>query len=404
MYYERQKKIAIISAIIVVVFIVGICSVSAINAGKRKAVNDNSSQEEWYEVTVYKSTEGLLTCTDLDMQKEEDENKLILTAKAGDVISLDILPDDGRLYSSSEVRDEKAGYILVSEEKPDNTAPNEKRISFTMPKSNVTVNIYYMEDFTATDNLNEPEDGEESKSPYNITIKGMTKKIKKSYRGYFDEEDFIRAVGNWFGMGNAASDYSKVTKATFTGEKYEEDTEDTISHYLYFNDEQEWKILATFEFATKTYQFVDIRQKEKEEAEIAAKKAQQEKEKNAAVTPKPTTSAGSSQPDDRSSGGDSSPGVSYTEPVQESQEDIQEIELSIVNVSSRFLEFVGNEEAFYTAVHDYLSGLGFTGAVTGEFDDFVLDQEKGLAEFTILLGESGAVYGVYDQSNGEFSF
>lgn len=398
MYYQKQKRFMIVIAASLLVFIVLVCSVSAIKAGKKKA--DVGEEEERYLVTVYKSTEGLITCED-ELEKEEDDNKLILQAKEGENIILDILPDEGKLYSNAEVMDEKAGYILLSEEKSDGTVENEKRISFIMPAGNVTVNVNYVNDLSANDEEDEAEDDQEEEQLYHITVQGMTKKIEKTYRGYYDEEDFVRAIGNWFGMISAASDYYNVTKATFTDEKYDKDTENTVSHYLYFNDDKEWKILATFDFTSKTYQFVDIRQKEKEEAQIAAKRAEQEKKNT--PTPVPTEATANIQSGGSYSNSDS-PTISDTEPQQESYETEESIELSISNVSSIFLEFVGSQDVFHEAVSEYLFGLGFTGRVNGKFEEFTLDEEKGEAHFVISLGKSGAVYGTYDRSTGAYGF
>lgn len=398
MYYQKQKRLMIVIAASLLVFIVLVCSVSAIKAGKEKA--EAGEEEARYLVTVYKSTEGLITCED-ELEKEEDDNKLILQAKEGENIILDILPDEGKLYSNAEVMDEKAGYILVSEEKSDDAAENEKRISFIMPAGNVTVNVNYVNDLSANDEENEAEDHQEEEQLYHITVQGMTKKIEKTYRGYYDEEDFVRAIGNWFGMISVASDYYNVTKATFTDEKYDKDTENTVSHYLYFNDDKEWKILATFDFTSKTYQFVDIRQKEKEEEQIAAKRAEQE-QKN---TPTPVpTEATANIPSGGSYSNSDSPTISDTEPQQESYETEESIELSISNVSSTFLEFVGSQDVFHEAVSEYLFGLGFTGRVEGKFEEFTLDEEKGEAHFVISLGKSGAVYGTYDRSTGVYGF
>ena len=400
MYYQKQKRLMIVIAASLLVFIVLVCSVSAIKAGKKKA--DVGEEEERYLVTVYKSTEGLITCED-ELEKEEDDNKLILQAKEGENIVLDILPDEGKLYSNAEVMDEKAGYILLSEEKSDGTVENEKRISFIMPAGNVTVNVNYINDLSANDEKDEAEDDQEEEQLYHITVQGMTKKIEKTYRGYYDEEDFVRAIGNWFGMISVASDYYNVTKATFTDEKYDKDTENTVSHYLYFNDDKEWKILATFDFTSKTYQFVDIRQREKEEAQIAAKRAEQEQKNTATPTPVPTEAA-ANIPSGGSYSNSDSPTISDTEPQQESYETEESIALSISNVSSIFLEFVGSQDVFHEAVSEYLFGLGFTGRVNGKFEEFTLDEEKGEAHFVISLGKSGAVYGTYDRSTGAYGF
>lgn len=401
-YYQKQKKIMLVAVVGLLAFIIIVCSVSAIKAGKKEEVK--GEEIERYLVTIHKSTEGLITCLDDDQIKEEDDNKLVLEAEEGEKIILDVLPDDKKLYLGSEVMDENAGFILVSEESPEGCQENEKRISFTMPASDLTVMVNYMDDFTVPDS-DEEEDiqaDQEEELPYDITVKGMTKKIEETYRGYYDETDFIRSIGNWFGMVSLASDYHDVSKVTFTNEKYKKDTKDTVSHYLYFNDDKDWKILATFEFTTKTYQFVDIRQQEKEEAQISAKRAEMEKQNTPTPTPTPTASASASTPN--SNTGNNAPTASYTEPQQQQSESEEEIELSITDVSSAFLDFVGNEEVFHTAVSEYLFGLGFTGKVNGKFIEFTLDEEKGEAQFVISLGESGAVYGTYDQSSGTYGF
>lgn len=385
----------IVIAVILLAFIVIVCSVSAIKASKEEA--EAVEDETRYLVTIYKSTEGLITSENDMMKKEEDENKLILEAAEGEKVILDILPDEGKLYSSSEAMDEKAGYILLSEENLNDAAENEKRVSFTMPAGNVTVNVNYINDFSVND---EAEEDQEDDSLYHITVKGMTKKIEKTYRGYYEEDDFIRAIGNWFGMVSVASDYYNVKEITFTSEKYDQDTDDTISHYLYFNDDKEWKILATFEFSSKMYQFTDIRQKEKEEAQIAAKRKEQEKKNTPTPTPASSATTGNVQNGGSyMSGG--SPATSDT--IQQGNVSEEGIELSILNVSSTFLDFVGSQEFFHTAVSDYLFGLGFTGKVQGNFEEFTLDQEKGEAQFVISLGDS-AVYGTYDKSTGIYGF
>ena len=146
---------------------------------------------------------------------------------------------------------------------------------------------------------------------------------------------------------------------------------------------------------------MDIRQKEKEEAQIAAKRAEQEKKNT--PTPVPTEAA-ANIPSGGSYSNSDSPTISDTEPQQESYETEESIALSISNVSSTFLEFVGSQDVFHEAVSEYLFGLGFTGRVDGRFEEFTLDEEKGEAHFVISLGKSGAVYGTYDRSTGAYGF
>ena len=148
---------------------------------------------------------------------------------------------------------------------------------------------------------------------------------------------------------------------------------------------------------------MDIRQREKEEAQIAAKRAEQEQKNTATPTPVPTEAV-ANIPSGGSYSNSDSPTISDTEPQQESYETEESIELSISNVSSIFLEFVGSQDVFHEAVSEYLFGLGFTGRVNGKFEEFTLDEEKGEAHFVISLGKSGAVYGTYDRSTGAYGF
>ena len=112
----------------VVLLVALICGISFMKADRR----EEKAEKPTYTVTVYKSLDGLVTCTNDEMVDTEDTSKLLLKAHGDEEVTLNVLADEGKRYAGTEVMDDTATSISVSENAQ---SANEEEISFTMPKA-----------------------------------------------------------------------------------------------------------------------------------------------------------------------------------------------------------------------------------------------------------------------------
>lgn len=390
-YYKKQKLFFACLIAGILLFVVVVCGVFFMRSGGPGA----AKEEKKYTVTVYKSQDGLVTAADEKQKAEDDETKLILKVAAGENVGLDVKANEGKVFSRADVTDANALTLTTSE---NSQADGEERISFTMPKSNVTVNIFYLSDL-----------GEESSdltpTLSGIEIFGLTEAIRNSYDGHFDQEEFVQAVISWFGISNAVSEYHNVYKLTFLEEEYDTGSSDSVANYFYFNDDQDWKILSVYDIPSHSYTFTDIRKKAQEDAAQKAKMEEEERQRQAqlalTVTPMPT---GAPVSDPAAPVLQENNGNGYTGAAENTQPQQITVEstFDIVDVSTVFLQYVGGEEIFYNTVSDYVFGKGLTGIITGTFTEYTIDPEKEQASFIISMSTGAAIQGTYSKDSGNF--
>ena len=82
----------------------------------------------------------------------------------------------------------------------------------------------------------------------------------------------------------------------------------------------------------------------------------------------------------------------------------QTITFDILRVSKVFLDYTGDQEAFYSQAFDYVLSKGMTGSITGTMSSYKIDSEKKKATIEIKLNNGKSFKGKYDKKENKFSF
>ena len=200
----------------------------------------------------------------------------------------------------------------------------------------------------------------------------------------FEEEKFLQQLGDALHMDSARSVYRSVTDVTFSTERYSGEADaNKVFHYIYFNDDPEWKVLATYDVQQDAYSFTE----EKPEAQITA-----------GGSPQGTTQG-------TQAGGAASAPSSYL-PSGGSSQPVQQVTISLdlLSVSTAFLDYVGGEEVFYQKAFDYVVQSGLTGAITGTMNNYEIDANAGKANIQITLSTGQNLNAIYNKQKNSFQF
>ncbi|MCD8012445.1 MAG: hypothetical protein LUG99_04615 [Lachnospiraceae bacterium] len=76
----------------------------------------------------------------------------------------------------------------------------------------------------------------------------------------------------------------------------------------------------------------------------------------------------------------------------------------ILSVSTVFLSYVGDQDAFYQAAFDYILNKGCSGSITGTMSSYEIDPENKTATIRIMLSTGGTITGTYDKAANTYSF
>jgi hypothetical protein len=227
--------------------------------------------------------------------------------------------------------------------------------------------------------------------PYGLTLHGLTADIITSYNGEFDDTWFLQQLGDALHIDMESSAYHNVTDVTFSKEDYAGDKDaDKVYHYIYFNDDPDWKLLSTYYMKDNAYVFTLVAQE------------QPESETNTLM---PGEAAGTGT---AGSAGTGSGTVTYSAPTSGtsggSNSEPVETSFDILSVSTNLVAFCGGKEDFYQACFDYVIESGKTGVIVGTMSGFEIDPEEKKADFKISLNIGGAITGTYDKGKNKFSF
>jgi hypothetical protein len=227
--------------------------------------------------------------------------------------------------------------------------------------------------------------------PYGLTLHGLTADIITSYNGEFDDTWFLQQLGDALRIDMESSAYHNVTDVTFSKEDYAGDKDaDKVYHYIYFNDDPDWKLLSTYYMKDNAYVFTLVAHE------------QPESETNTLM---PGEAAGTGT---AGSAGTGSGTVTYSAPTSGtsggSNSEPVETSFDILSVSTNLVAFCGGKEDFYQACFDYVIESGKTGVIVGTMSGFEIDPEEKKADFKISLNIGGAITGTYDKGKNKFSF
>ena len=385
MYKKKDRNslyitIAVILAVITLLIVLGI-----INRNRRRNVpEDTTNITASHEILIYKAVGGNIEF-DENYLVEENDSEVHLKAKEDEMITMLVTPLAGRTFSDLKIND--ASNITREENYLVNDAAgNSKRINFVMPHTDIIMNFSFSR-IEQTEKQTEPvqEETQEEEPPYGLRLHGLTAEIIASYSGMFDDRIFLQALGDDLRIDAPDSEYSNVRDVTFSEEPYEgEEESDKVFHYVYFNHDKEWKVLAAYYKRENAFVFT----KPSEETQVQTEPQTQAQ----------TTSAAGSGSPGSSSGYGSYGSYGSANAVTE------ETSFDIMQVSTVFLKYVGGEEPFYGKTFEYILSKGLTGQVVGTMSSYSIDPEKKTAQFRITLSSGGAIEGTYDKAKNSFRF
>ena len=385
MYKKKDRKalyitIAVILAVITLLIVLGI-----INRNRRRNVpEDTTNITASHEILIYKAVGGNIEF-DENYLVEENDSEVHLKAKEDEMITMLVTPLAGRTFSDLKIND--ASNITREENYLVNDAAgNSKRINFVMPHTDIIMNFSFSR-IEQTEKQTEPvqEETQEEEPPYGLRLHGLTAEIIASYSGMFDDRIFLQALGDDLRIDAPDSEYSNVRDVTFSEEPYEgEEESEKVFHYVYFNHDKEWKVLAAYYKRENAFVFT----KPSEETQVQTEPQTQAQ----------TTSAAGSGSPGSSSGYGSYGSYGSANAVTE------ETSFDIMQVSTVFLKYVGGEEPFYGKTFEYILSKGLTGQVVGTMSSYSIDPEKKTAQFRITLSSGGVIEGTYDKAKNSFRF
>lgn len=396
---KKKKNLPMILAIVVGTLALVLVTLGRymISASRNKTVETEKSSEterKAYDVLIYKTSAAAIEFDKKWLQEDQDD-ETHLKIKEGTYVTLLVTPNERQILTSVDIVDVKEHFSQVeSLIRP--TSKGSFRVIFTMPPADIMVNFNFDEEAPPETEaeMQEMELETEPQSegpPYGLTLHGLTADIITSYNGEFDDTWFLQQLGDALHIDMESSAYHNVTDVTFSKEDYTGDKDaDKVYHYIYFNDDPDWKLLSTYYMKDNAYVFTLVAQEQPESETTASDEGGMTGTGSAGTTGSGSGTVTYSAPASGSGGGDSS------EPVETS--------FDILSVSTNLVAFCGGKEDFYQACFDYVIESGKTGVIVGTMSGYEIDPEAKKADFKISLNIGGAITGTYDKGKDKFSF
>ena len=399
---KKKKNLPMILAVVVGILALVLVTFGRymISANKnRTAETEKSSETERkdYEVLIYKTSAATIEF-DKKWLKEDLDDETHLKIREDTYVTLLVTPDERQILTSVDIVDVKEHFTQVeSLIRP--TSKGSFRVIFTMPPADIMINFNFDEEAPPETEaeMQEMELETEPQSegpPYGLTLHGLTADIITSYNGEFDDTWFLQQLGDALHIDMESSSYHNVTDVTFSKEDYAGDKDaDKVYHYIYFNDDPDWKLLSTYYMKDNAYVFTLVAE-EQEESETNAPAEGGAAATGTGAVATGYTAAGSAP-------------VTYSAPSagygNTSSESI-ETSFDILSVSTNLIAFCGGKEDFYQACFDYVIESGKTGVIVGTMSGYEIDPEEKKADFKISLNIGGAITGTYDKGKNKYSF
>ena len=398
MYKKRNNRVLLTLVLLIAGLIAGLIVLKA--ATRPKKLPSAETEPSRHQVLIYKSSGGGVEFEQKWLKKETD-TELKLSITDGTMVTLLIHPKSGKVLKDVTINEMDNVHNSVDYLVNDTWDGDKKRVNFVMPDKNLLMNITYADKETEPavpepGTEEEPETDEvpqETETPYNLKLHGLTAEILTSYMGRFNDQAFLQQLGDDLYIRNDASDYRGVRDVTFSDEEYSGPKEKgNVYHYVYFNNDKNFRVLCTYFPQEDRYLFTD--------PDTALPVSESETQSETAGT-----SAGISQGTSASgSYGGGSGSTSGSGSGQAAGSTVTSISLDIMQVSKNLLEFCGGRDSFYDQVFHYVELKGLSGEITGTMDSYQIDPEKEKAAFSISLSSGQTISGSYDRSSNEFSF
>lgn len=395
MYKKKKNMPLYITIAAVVLVLIGMAAVTYFKTDQNwKKMNTEVTETEeivQHDVLLYKTNAASIEFEERWLISD-NETESVLRIETDTLVTLMVTPREGYVLEQADIVDYDFHEInnFLRE-----TSTDAIRVNFVMPDTDIIINFDFQkvenetaeqeESSTETEtNLMETEQG----TPYGLTLHGVTADVIVSYNGEFDDQDFLQQLGDVLHIDSVRSEYQDVTDVTFSTEAYEGEQEsDKVYHYIYFNEDPNRKLLATYYFKENQYLFTEI----EEEPETEAVGAQ-------------TGSSSGSYGNSTSYGSAYSGGSSGSYSGGSAQTITTTTSFDIMQVSTTFLAYVGGEEAFYQKAFDYILSSGLTGTIVGTMSSYEIYPEEQRAEFKIMLNTGASIKGSYSKATDKLEF
>ena len=384
MYKKKSYIPIIVTSLAAVVLIAGFFLVTKMTGKPRENPETEISTEAGeelpkHQILIHKTNAGTLEF-EQKWLKSDSDTKTMLEVEEDTLVSMRVKPMGGKYLENVNIYDAKRVDSTISSviTKLDGGDYN---IDFTMPQTDIVMTFQFnnVEVSTPTPEPEEESELETEGTPYGLKLHGVTADVIPSFNGQFDDKDFLQQLGSALHVDSVRSSYHKVTDVTFSTEEYKEVKDsDKVYYYIYFNDDPNWKVLATYYLNEHTYVFTEP--------------AVEEPETEAAPSQAPVSQTSSNAP----AANNASPASTTTVVAS----------LDIMAVSSNFLDFTGGSESkFYDEIFDYIvEKKGQKGKLVGTMESYKINPEKQTATIQITLNTGVTVKATYKKEKNTFSF
>ena len=396
MYKKKDKKVMVIAAVVVVIFIAVIYIVPNFSAifGGGEVVETEPTE---YEVLIHKTDAGRIDVKKSYL-KQDGESETKLSVAPGTLVSLTVTPKSNKILEEVQIVDAKdfnnQFNTIINE-----TKENTYTVDFSMPETDVVMTFRFETKETEVTEIpekQEPETKEEETetetkeegNPYGLTVHGITADLITSFNGQFDDRDFCQQLGDTLHLDSPRSEYYGITDVTFSRDPYTgERDSDKVYYYIYFGEDPDWKMLSTYYLKDQSYVFTKYVEPEPQDEE-------EEDDDDSVSTSDQTWGSSSSYGSTQGSAG-----TTYTVPSTGSS---TQVSFDILRVSKVFLDYTGDQEAFYSQAFDYVISKGLTGSITGTMSSYEINTDQKTATIEIRLSNGSSFQGTYSKEKNSF--
>lgn len=399
MYKKKNNMPLYITIAAVVLVLTGLAAVTYMKKERERIWLEEQelTTEEipMHDVLLYKTNAASIEF-EKEWLKSDTDTESVLRIQEDTLVTLMVTPKEGYYLEQADIVDYDFHEVnnFLRE-----TSTEAIRVNFVMPDTDIIINFDFEKNDENEVTLQETEIFErleteqieetEIESPYGLTLHGVTADVILSFNGEFDDREFLQQLGEALHIDSARSEYRNVTDVTFSTEFYDGEQEsDKVYHYIYFNEDPEWRLLSTYYLKEDTYLFTEIAEEMETEVQV-----------HSSGSDSGAYSAGQSSGGTAYSGGNSG---GYN------SGNVRTITTTttfdIMQVSTNFLTYVGGKEKFYQKAFEYVLSSGLTGNIVGTMSSYEIIPEEQRAEFKITLNIGASIKGTYSKESGKLKF